>query len=228
MNKHNIIISVKNVSKFYQKNKQLLQVIDDVSFSIKKSQITTISGESGAGKSTLLYMMSGLLTPSSGEIYYQDLNFYQLSSNERAKIINSKIGYVFQDFQLLTNFTVLENICLPAKLRCLKEENKFNYHEKALELLAKFNLMHRIKHYPHELSGGEQQRVAILRALINNPEVIFCDEPTGNLDSHNTDLFLKLILELKERFYQTFVLVSHSSRLEKIANTKIHIKDGHI
>ena len=226
MSKKEALIRVENLSKSYQKNGLRLEIIKNVSFIIKKGEITTITGESGAGKSTLLYLISGLLKPCEGRVYFQDQNIYDLKDDAKARLINNKLGYVFQDYQLLTNLTVLENIYLPAKLKCIDKPSSQYYQKKAKDLLAQFNLSHRIAHYPYELSGGEQQRVAILRALINEPEVIFCDEPTGNLDSHNMEIFINTILDFKAKLNQTFVIVSHSTKLTEIADEVFHIKDG--
>lgn len=222
------LIKVENLSKSYQKNGLKLEIIKSVSFSLKRGLLTAITGESGAGKSTLLYLISGLLKPCEGKVYFQDQSIYDLKDNAKAKLINSKIGYVFQDYQLLSNLTVLENIYLPAKLKSIDIPSSQHYQKKAKDLLAQFNLSHRLAHYPFELSGGEQQRVAILRALINEPEIIFCDEPTGNLDSHNAEIFINTILDFKAKLNQTFVIVSHNEKFVRIADEIFHIKDGMI
>ncbi|MFA5879318.1 MAG: ABC transporter ATP-binding protein [Candidatus Margulisiibacteriota bacterium] len=222
------IIRTENLTKNYIKNQNLIKVIKSVNLMLKRGAITVISGESGSGKSTLLYLISGLLKPCEGNVFFDDQNLYTMKENVRANFINQKIGYVFQDYQLLSNLNVLDNVLLPAMLRAVEKKVNVNFIAKAKDLLVQFNLIHRMTHYPLELSGGEQQRVAILRALINEPEIVFCDEPTGSLDSKNGELFLAVAAKLKVEFNTTFVIVSHSARLIQTADEHFTLKDGEI
>ncbi len=202
-----------------------IDVLKGVSIEIKKGKIISIIGKSGAGKSTLLYILSTLDQPSSGDIYFDKENLNNLKGNFLANFRNKNIGFIFQFHNLLSEFSVLENVCIPALISS-SETKKIR--DKASDLLNKLNLSERLSHKPNELSGGEQQRVAIARSLINSPDIIFADEPTGNLDSENSQNFIKLIQQCNKDFNQTFVIVTHNKNFLKISDYSYTLKDGRI
>lgn len=209
----------------------VLHVLNGISLSIEKGEIVVIVGASGAGKSTLLHILGILDTPTSGEIYYDGFNLNKLSAKEQAAKRNQIFGFVFQFYHLLAEFTVLENVLMPAYIGrnlCSKKPEKSETIEKGRMLLEHVGLNKRLTHRPDQLSGGERQRVAIVRALINDPEVLLCDEPTGNLDSANGRDVQKLIWEFNDRYKQTIVIVTHDDRLAKMAHRTIRIEDGRI
>lgn len=215
------MIIAENISKSYG----TLQVLKNVSLTINKSEIVSIVGASGAGKTTLLQILGTLQHPDSGSVIIDDVNVHKLKDIALSKFRNRKIGFVFQFHHLLPEFTAIENICIPGYI---SGKSKNEVEKKAKELCEFMNIQHRMNHKPHELSGGENQRVAIARALINNPEVIFADEPSGNLDSTNTHELFSLILSLREHFSQTFVIVTHNSDLSGISDKVFHMADGKI
>ncbi len=202
-----------------------LQVLKGIDLNINQGEFVSIIGESGAGKTTLLHILGTLENLQKGTLEINNTNINNLSEKELAKIRNTEIGFVFQFHNLLEELSAIENICLPA---LIKGEPKMNVMKEAHKLLKLVNLSHRKEHSPSELSGGEQQRVAVARALINKPSIILADEPTGNLDSKNAeelhDLFLKLNLEQQ----QTFIIITHNEKLANQTNRQIKIKDGKI
>lgn len=219
-----ILLSAKNIHKSFsnKKNKQV-DVITGVDFSLESNKITVIVGESGAGKSTLLHILSGLDGLDNGEVLIKDTDIARLNDNELSKFRNQHIGFIFQFYQLLPEFTALENIAIP---RMIAGEKLKNITPRAEELLKMVGLSERAEHKPAELSGGEQQRVAIARALINNPEIIFADEPTGNLDSKNSSALHQLFVELKDKLGLTFLIVTHNQELVSLADIVYEMKDG--
>lgn len=222
----NIILESKNIYKSYQNNKKLkLEVLKDISIPIEENKISVIVGASGAGKSTLLHILSGLDRPDSGEVLFQSENIFKYSDEKLSHFRNKNIGFVFQFHHLLPEFTAAENIAIPylASGRKLTEAMT-----RAEELLKLVGLVERKDHKPAELSGGEQQRVAVARALVNDPKIIFADEPTGNLDSQNSKSIHELILRLKNEFNKTFVIVTHNPELMSLADRIFEIKDGRI
>lgn len=219
-----ILLSAKNIHKsFSNKKKKQVDVITGVDFSLESNKITVIVGESGAGKSTLLHILSGLDNLDQGEVLIKDTDIAKLNDTELSKFRNKHIGFIFQFYQLLPEFTALENISIP---RMIAGEKLKNISSKALELLEIVGLSERSDHKPAELSGGEQQRVAIARALINNPEIIFADEPTGNLDSKNSSALHQLFVELKDKLGLTFLIVTHNPELVSLADIVYEMKDG--
>ena len=220
------ILKAENLCKSYQMYKKLrLDVLKDVSMEIEANKISVIVGASGAGKSTLLHLLGALDRPDSGHIIYNDNNIFSLSDDRLAKFRNKNIGFIFQFHHLLPEFTAIENVSIPQMISGISLSDA---REKSKELLSKVGLAERMDHKPAELSGGEQQRVAVARALANNPQVIFGDEPTGNLDSKNSESIHQLILELRDTLNMTFVIVTHNSNLVNLADKVYEIKDGNV
>jgi lipoprotein-releasing system ATP-binding protein len=221
----NILISANNLIKSYQNNKMKLEVLKSVSLDIISDQISVIIGASGAGKSTLLHLLAGLDRPDSGNVYYNEKDIFKFSDDKLARFRNKNVGLVFQFHHLLPEFTALENVAIPQMIdgKSLSAASR-----KAKELLESVGLNERIDHKPAELSGGEQQRVAVARALVNDPEVIFADEPTGNLDSANSEAIHNLIVELRNKFRKTFVIVTHNKGLVRLADKIFEMKDGRL
>jgi len=221
-----IILEAKDIIKSYQTTKRVnLKVLRGVSIEIEKSKITIIVGASGAGKSTLLHLLGGLDRPDSGEVVFNQKNIFNFSDDKLAQFRNKNVGFVFQFHHLLPEFTALENVMIPQ----LIEGKSFSKAKiRSEDLLNTVGLSERLDHKPAELSGGEQQRVAVARALANNPGIIFADEPTGNLDSTNSEEIHKLIVNLKTKFGLTFVIVTHNQNLVNLADQIYEIKDGQI
>jgi len=216
------MIQATNIQKFYGN----LQVLKGVDLHVRKSEVVSIVGPSGAGKTTLLQILGTLDIQSNkieSRLLINDVNVTDLSDKELAKFRNEHIGFIFQFHQLLPEFTALENVCIPA---FIKKTPKNEAEKRAKELLEFLGLSHRTHHKPSELSGGEQQRVAVARALINNPSIIFADEPSGNLDSESADNLHKLFFELRDKFGQTFVIVTHNKQLADLADRKLTMVDG--
>jgi lipoprotein-releasing system ATP-binding protein len=219
-----IILKAENLNKSYKMNKQVrLDVLKDVSLEIEANKISVIVGASGAGKSTLLHLLGALDRPDSGKIIYKNENIFTLSDDRLAKFRNKNIGFIFQFHHLLPEFTALENVSIP---QMINGTSLSKAAIKSKELLNTVGLSDRMDHKPAELSGGEQQRVAVARALANNPQIIFGDEPTGNLDSKNSESIHQLILELRDTLKMTFVIVSHNASLVQLADIVYEIKDG--
>jgi lipoprotein-releasing system ATP-binding protein len=219
-----IILKAKNIFKSYQTVKNIrLEILKSVSVDIEEQKISVIIGASGAGKSTLLHIMGGLDRPDSGEIIYNDTSIHNLSDEKLAKFRNNNIGFVFQFHHLLPEFTAAENVMIPQMINGVPEKKAF---ERGKKLLNEIGLSERINHKPAELSGGEQQRVAVARALANDPQVILADEPTGNLDSQNSIILHELFLDLKSRLNKTFVIVTHNKDLISLADNLYEMKDG--
>ena len=218
------MIEAKEIHKSYND----LHVLKGVNLHIPKSEIVSIVGASGAGKTTLLQILGTLDLPDrkkESKLIVNDTDIYALSSSELSKFRNENIGFIFQFHQLLPEFTALENVCIPAYI---KKTSKDKAVKRGKELLDFLGLLNRADHKPSELSGGEQQRVAVARSLINNPGVIFADEPSGNLDSESAENLHKLFFELRKEFGQTFVIVTHNVELADMADRKLTMVDGNI
>lgn len=218
------MIKAKNIHKFYGE----LEVLKGVDLHIKKGEVVAITGPSGAGKTTLLHILGTLDKPSknsSNVLSISSNNILDLSDKKISKFRNQHIGFIFQFHQLLPEFSALENVCIPAFIanKPVDEVKK-----EALRLLNFLGLSERIDHKPSELSGGEQQRVAVARALINNPDVIFADEPSGNLDSESAKSLHELFFKLRDKYNQTFVIVTHNQELANMSDRKLEMKDGKI
>lgn len=221
------MLKAHNIHKIYHNGNKILHVLNGIDLNIEKGRVVSIVGPSGAGKSTLLHILAGLDEPTRGEVFVEEQNIYKLSDKELARIRNKRLGFVFQFYHLLSEFTVLENVILPAMINSrLNQEGLRNLRQKAEEILKRVGLKYRQDHFPSQLSGGEQQRVAICRSLINNPEILFCDEPTGNLDSQAGREVVNLIKDLNARDRLTVVLVTHNEELAKIGNDIFHLRDG--
>jgi lipoprotein-releasing system ATP-binding protein len=220
------MLKAVNLFKSYQTEKKVkLDILKSVSLEIEPEKISVIIGASGAGKSTLLHLLGGLDRPDSGEVTFNDNNIFSLSDDKLAKFRNRNIGFVFQFHHLLPEFTALENTAIPQMINGVSLAKAS---AKAKEILEVVGLSERLNHKPAELSGGEQQRVAVARALANNPSIIFADEPTGNLDSTNSESIHELIVELRDKFKKTFVIVTHNAALVNLADKVFEIKDGRI
>ncbi len=218
------MINAKNIHKYYND----LHVLKGVDIKVNKGEVISIVGASGAGKTTLLQILGTLDKAADDKIYSLKINDTEikgLSDKALAKFRNEHIGFIFQFHQLLPEFTAIENVCLPA---FIKGTSKSEAEKQAKELLAFLGLSHRYNHKPNELSGGEQQRVAVARALINKPDLIFADEPSGNLDSESADSLHKLFFKLRDEFGQTFVIVTHNTELANMADRKLVMVDGKI
>jgi len=202
-----------------------LAVLKGVSLDIRAGEVVSIVGSSGAGKTTLLQLLGTLENPDGGKLLIDGIDPFRLSPKKLAEFRNTSIGFIFQFHQLLPEFTALENAVLPA---LIKGKSQAEASKAAMELFELLGLSHRAGHKPAELSGGEQQRVAVARSLINQPRVVFADEPSGNLDSHNSEELHKLFFDLRDRFNQTFVIVTHNEILANMADRKMVMKDGMI
>jgi lipoprotein-releasing system ATP-binding protein len=220
----NIILSAQNLNKSYQSNKKnKLDVLKNISVDIEENKISVIVGASGAGKSTLLHLLGGLDRPDEGKVFYENKNIFEFGNDRLAKFRNENIGFVFQFHHLLPEFTAIENVAIPLMINGKNLKSALNESKKLLEIVG---LAQREDHKPAELSGGEQQRVAVARALSNDPKIIFADEPTGNLDSANSESIHRLLFELRDNLKKTFVIVTHNPELMKLADVIFEIKDG--
>jgi len=216
------ILQAENIERTYTIGKTVLEVLKGVSLGVGKGETLSIMGESGSGKSTLLHVLGGLDTPRGGTVRFQGQSVYGMSPARRARFRAENVGFVFQSFHLLPELDILENVALPA----MALRSKGNAQERAAELLTEVGLGERIGHRPQELSGGEQQRAALARALMNEPDVIFADEPTGNLDSKTGDKVLHYLFQLAEGRGHTLVLVTHSREVAARCSRQLVLKDG--
>ena len=217
------VIEARNLTKTYTIAEREIRVLDNVSLTVAAGEFLVIEGSSGSGKTTLLSLLSGLDKPSSGRVLVEEKDITDTSEDDLAPLRNESIGFVFQSFHLVPSLTALENVMFPAEL---KRDPRAS--DKAADLLNRVGMLNRSTNYPHQLSGGEMQRVAMCRAVINNPKIIFADEPTGNLDSENGKAVLELLLEFQKEHRTTLVLVTHSAEIAKIADRMIVLKDGRI
>lgn len=213
------MLTARNLTKNYSN----LPVLKGVDVTVNKGEIVTIVGSSGAGKSTLLHILGTLDTPTSGEVWLNDVNLTALKGNALADFRNRHMGFIFQFHHLLPEFTAIENVCVPG---FIAGNNKNEVKKRAAFLLETLGLADRMDHKPNELSGGEQQRVAVARALINNPDIVMADEPTGNLDSHNARELHQLFFQLRDQFQQTFIIVTHNEELAPLSDRQLVMKDG--
>jgi lipoprotein-releasing system ATP-binding protein len=216
-----MILEATNITKQYGQ----LPVLKGVSLAVNKGEIVSLVGPSGAGKSTLLHIMGTLDRPDSGTLKIDGKDVFTLGDKALAAFRNQSIGFIFQFHNLLPEFTALENVCIPA---FIQNKGKAEAEARAKELLSLLKLDHRVGHKPSELSGGEQQRVAVARALMNNPAIIMADEPSGNLDTNNARDLHQLFFDLRDKLKQTFIIVTHNEELANMADRKVNMKDGKI
>jgi len=215
------MITGKNIFKRYD----TVQVLKGVDIEIKKGEVASIVGPSGSGKSTLLHILGTLDHADKGAVTMNNTNIHLLTGNKLAAFRNKHIGFVFQFHHLLPEFTAMENVCIPGWLAGRK---KNEVKEEAVRLLTMLGLSQRMENKPNQLSGGEQQRVAVARALINKPDIVFADEPTGNLDSSNAQELHRIFFDLRDKFNQTFLIVTHNEELAQLSDRIFHMKDGKI
>lgn len=218
-----VALEAKAICKQYRVGERWITVLDQVSLVVPAAEFLVIQGESGCGKSTLLSVLSGLDRPSSGQVFFEEQEITHLPEDALAPLRNSAIGFVFQSFHLIPSLTALENVMFPAELKHDGEAGR-----KAIALLERVGLLGRRDNFPHQLSGGEKQRIAICRALINQPRLLFADEPTGNLDSVNGEAILNLLLELHRERQTTLVLVTHSREIASLADRLLPMRDGRL
>ncbi|MFD2521881.1 ABC transporter ATP-binding protein [Emticicia soli] len=220
------MLQAKNIKKSYGS----LQVLRGIDLTINQGEIVSIVGASGAGKTTLLHILGTLDKADSGEVMLDGVNYSSLKDKELARFRNEKISFIFQFHNLMPEFTALENVCIPAWIQQTRNntKSKEEVEKRATELLTLLGLGERVQHFPSELSGGEQQRVAVARALINSPSVVFADEPSGNLDSKNAEELHHLFFELRKKFNQSFVIITHNEHLADMSDRKLVMQDGQI
>lgn len=217
------MLKIEGLSKIYKLNKKSLVIFENISYEFPFNKTISIVGDSGVGKSTLLHILGTIDVPTAGSVHYDDLNILDLSEKKLAKFRSEHIGFVFQFHHLLPDFSALENVMLP---NMIIEKNREITEKKAVDLLEMVGLKERMKHKPSELSGGEQQRVAIARALINNPKVIFADEPTGNLDEKTSDKIHELLFEIQKKYNSTLIVVTHNEKLAKNFDIRLKLTKG--
>ncbi len=215
------MLEVKNLSKKYKSATEELVVLDDISFSVKDGEIVSIIGPSGSGKTTLLGLCAGLDRASSGSVVLNHHDLGSMTEDQLAKLRGEEIGFIFQNFQLIPTLTALENVLVPLELNGKPKSRQI-----AMDLLAKVGLADRYNHYPTQLSGGEQQRVAMARAFSNNPKVLFADEPTGNLDRETGAMVQKMLFDLNSQSSTTLVIVTHDNELAEKANHIVRLSGG--
>ncbi len=216
-----LLLDIKDIKKSYRISKEKnLEVLKGINLQINREEIVAIVGKSGAGKSTLLHLIGTLDNPDSGKIFFDGTDVYAMKEKELSKFRNSKIGFIFQFHHLLPEFTAIENVMIPSMIEGKEDRAK------AENLLKEVGIEERINHRPNEISGGEAQRIAIARALINSPDLILADEPTGNLDTHNADAVMNLIFSLRDKFKQTFIIVTHNEEFAMRCDRVIRMNDG--
>jgi predicted ABC-type transport system involved in lysophospholipase L1 biosynthesis ATPase subunit len=213
-------LSARDIRRSFRIGSRKVEVLRGISLDVQAGEALFLCGVSGAGKTTLLYTLAGLERPEAGEVVFEGHKLYSRGSSEDARIRNTRMGFIFQSYFLLPELTALENVLLPSLIRHRQREDL------AKEYLARVGLGDRMQHLPSELSGGEQQRVAIARALVNDPAIIFADEPTGNLDTANGDAIMNLLLELVRERQKTLIVVTHETRLAALGNRQVNMRDG--
>jgi putative ABC transport system ATP-binding protein len=215
------ILNVERLTKTYETAAGTLTVLKDISFALAQGATCSILGPSGSGKTTLLGLCAGLDQPTSGSVILNGIALADISEDERARVRNAHVGFVFQNFQLIPTLTALENVTVPMELRGDRSARKL-----AVELLQRVGLAERIAHYPAQLSGGEQQRVALARAFINQPKILFADEPTGNLDTETSQSVIEIMLELNAKLNTALVLVTHDPDVARVTERTIRLRNG--
>lgn len=222
----------QDIRKIYENNGKEVKAVDGVSIQLRKGRSVAIVGPSGAGKSTVMHMLGGLDKPTTGNVILDGVDIYKLPDKARASIRNTRIGFVFQFYHLLNEFTALENVMMPGMIKGHKTQEhkstRYKIRDAAMDALKLVGLADRMNHKPGELSGGESQRVAIARAIINEPEILLCDEPTGNLDSKTSESVYELLFGLKSRTGLALIIVTHDERLPGKTDDIIRLKDGKV
>ena len=218
-----IILKTQSLAKHVMLEDKQLMLLQDINLAVSKGQTIAIVGSSGSGKTTLLSILAGLDLPSKGEVYLKDKPLHQLNEEQRSQVRADHVGFIFQQFLLISSLTALENVMLPSELA-----NNENAKQQALDLLAKVGLSERANHFPAQLSGGEQQRVAIARAFITKPDILFSDEPTGNLDKQTSTYIADLLFELNKQFGTTLVLVTHDLTLAQRCQRRVEMQGGRL
>jgi lipoprotein-releasing system ATP-binding protein len=218
-----VILEAKNITKIYRSGPETIEVLAGLDFNLKEKEIVVIMGPSGVGKSTLLNIIGTLDKPTTGEVIIDGQSVFNYSEQKLSRFRNQHIGFVFQFHYLLPEFTAFENVIIPGMIRGNGSKKD---KERAIKLLSDVGLAQRLHHRPNQLSGGEQQRVAVARALMNQPKMILADEPTGDLDPRNSQLMFDLILELNQKYDQSFVIVTHNEMLAEKANRVVHLLEG--
>ncbi len=216
------ILSIKGIKKEFKTQEKTIQILKDISFEINKGEFVAIIGSSGSGKSTLLSIIAGLDNPSSGNVRLDKEDIFSLDENQLSELRNKKIGFIFQSFFLVPSLNAYENVELPSQIAGITNSKKIE------ELLKTVGMEHRKNNYPIQLSGGEKQRIAIARALVDDPEILFADEPTGNLDSKNSKQIIELLQKLHKKENKTLIIVTHEPEIAKVAQRVIEVKDGKI
>lgn len=217
------ILEARNLTKIYHSGPETIEVLKDLNFNLQEKEIVVIMGPSGVGKSTLLNIIGTLDKPTTGEVIIDEQSVFTYSEQKLSRFRNEHIGFVFQFHYLLPEFTALENVMIP---RMIKGNDWKKDEERAIKLLSDVGLAQRLNHRPNQLSGGEQQRVAVARALMNRPKMILADEPTGDLDPRNSQILFDLILELNQKYDQSFVIVTHNEMFAEKANRVVHLREG--
>jgi len=218
-----------NIHKTYRTGAKEVRAVNGISLEVRKAESLAIVGPSGAGKSTLLHLLGGLDLPTSGKVILDDTDIYKMSDKERANTRNERIGFVFQFYHLLPEFTALENVMMPGLIRGNAIRNtQYAVRKRAMDVLQSVGLENRAGHRPGELSGGESQRVAIARALVNEPEILLCDEPTGNLDSKTSEYIYELLFKIKSKQAMSLIIVTHDQGISARVDKTIHIRDGKV
>ncbi len=219
------MLKIENLTKIYKLEKKSLVIFENISYNFPFGKTISIVGDSGVGKSTLLHILGTIDEPTEGSVFYDDVNILDLSEKKLAKFRSEHVGFVFQFHHLLPDFNALENVMIP---NMVIEKDRTLTEKKAIELLDLVGLKDRIKHKPSELSGGEQQRVAIARALINNPKVIFADEPTGNLDEKTSEKIHELLFKIQKKYNSTLIVVTHNEKLAKNFDIRLKLTKGRL
>ena len=220
-----IILETKKLTRTFNETGETLSILKSIDFTLKEGEFTILTGSSGSGKSTFLNLIGLLDTPTSGDILFKNQSLLKLSTKEKDFYHRAHIGFVFQFHHLLSEFSAIENVCIPARI---SGNSKKECKERAEMLLEIVGLKNRMKHLPRELSGGERQRIAVARALMNHPDIILADEPSGNLDEKNAEMLNELFIELNEKFKQTFLVVTHDLRFAKRASRTLEMLHGQI
>ncbi len=212
-----------NISKTYKQGDTLIPAVSNVNIKIAENKFTVITGASGCGKTTLLSILGGQLVPSGGNLYIDSLDYYGLSVSKQAEIRRSKFGFVFQNYSLIPIMTALENICVPSLLNKVKPDMDY-----INELCGDLNITHRMNHIPSEMSGGEQHRTALARAISHRPKILLADEPTGNLDRNSADTLIEMLRQIQKKYQLTIVMVTHDMNIASNADIHLHMNDGKI